>query len=987
MKRLLSIAVLCAVCFSSFAQHVIKGTVIDSDTQESIPQATIKLLRTDSTFVSGAGVVSDMSGNFSLKTPAAGKYILQISYVGYNNFYRNVNISNSDLALGRIVMKANSIMLKGAEIVKNVAKVTVKEDTFMYNAAAYRAPEGSVMEELVRKIPGAEVSDDGTLKINGKEVKKIKVDGKEFFTGDTRTAMKNLPTSVIERLKVYDEKSDLSKVTGIDDGNESTILDVQMKRGMNKGFFGNVSLGAGTKSRYADRVMGAYFKDVFRVMGFGNANNVNDRGFPGGGGRFGSGRQGLSASKSVGINFNYGDRNKSKLAVDGSVRWSHNDGDAFSKTSAEYFVSSASSFSNSINQNFSRNNSWNFNMRLEWNPDTLTNIMFRPSFGFSTNDGLSNSNSASFNRDPYLYMLDPLNDIHNFMDTDSIRINSRENASLSYGKNSNFNGSLQFNRRLSDMGRNVTVSLSGGYNDSKNNRLSTSRTTLYQLENYLATGDSTYFTNRYNITPSKSYNYSAQFTYSEPIMKATFLQFSYQFQYRHNESDRATYDFSRPLSLGEQFFNGGTMQYRGWNPFLNTVNDWTANLDDSLSRFSEYNNYIHEISLQLRVIREKYNFNAGVRFEPQTNKFRQDYWGLDTTITRSVMNWSPTLNFNYRFNRTNNLRVNYRGNSSQPGIGDLLSIRDDSDPLNITTGNPSLKPSFTNNLSVFYNGYFERYQRAIMVNTRFSTTSNSIANMVTYNELTGGRLTRPENVNGNWNASGEFMFNTALDTLGRFNINTFTSLAYNHRIGYVTLNRQSSSQRNATNTTTVGERVAGSYRNDWLEIELNGAVNYDHTRNKLQVNNNLDTWRFSYGGSVNVTLPWGMNINTNMNMNSRRGYNDASMNTNELIWNAQINQGFLTGKTLNVSLQFYDILREQSNFSRVINAVQRSDTQYNSINSFVMLTATYRLNIFGGKNAHQGDPNQGFGRDRRNNRGNRGFGGQRFGGFGGGGRF
>lgn len=195
------------------------------------------------------------------------------------------------------------------------------------------------------------------------------------------------------------------------------------------------------------------------------------------------------------------------------------------------------------------------------------------------------------------------------------------------------------------------------------------------------------------------------------------------------------------------------------------------------------------------------------------------------------------------------------------------------------------------------------------------------------------------------------MFNTALDSVGVWNVNTFTNINYNNYVGYLNLGGNASSQKNTTRTTSIGERLSASYRNDWLEVSLDGSLNYTHTRNLLQEQNNMDTWQFAYGGSVNLYAPWGMSLSTDLHQQSRRGYNDNSMNTNELIWNAQLSQSFLKGNALSVSLQLYDILHEQSNFSRTINAMQRSDTQYNSINSYAMVHVVYRLNLFGGKGA------------------------------------
>ena len=284
-------------------------------------------------------------------------------------------------------------------------------------------------------------------------------------------------------------------------------------------------------------------------------------------------------------------------------------------------------------------------------------------------------------------------------------------------------------------------------------------------------------------------------------------------------------------------------------------------------------------------------------------------------------------------------------------MSDLLSIVDDSDPLNIKVGNPGLKPAFTNRFRLFYNAYMQSHQRSIMAFVNYSNTRNSISNKVTYDETTGGRTIQPENINGNWDLSGAFMFNTSVDSAGVWNINTFTTAGYNNYVGYLSLMRNADSQKNVTRSLNLGERLSASYRNSWLEVELDGSVNYAHSRNKLQSSNNLDTWQFAYGTNITLTMPWGTSLSTDLHENSRRGYSDASLNTNELVWNAQVSHSLLKNNALTLSVQFYDILHKQSNLSRAISATQRTDTEYNSINSYVMFKASYRLNLFGGKEA------------------------------------
>ena len=947
MKKSILMMLLLLVSIASFAQErLVSGAIIDRDTKDPVEQVTVQLLKTDSTYVTGA--ISNEKGLFHLNAPENGKYLLKITSVGYKPTVKRVVIEqDKNLALGNVVIGADAIMLKGAVVTAMAQKVTLKEDTFVYNSAAYRTPEGSVVEELVKRLPGAEVSDDGTIKINGKEVKKILVDGKEFMTGDTKTALKNLPTSIIDKIKAYDEKSDLSKVTGIDDGEEQTVLDFNVKKGMNKGLMSNIDLGIGNKNRYSARGMGGYFNSNNRFMLFGNANNTSDRGFGGGGPRRGfGGGNGLNASKMLAANYNYEEKNKFKFNT--SLRWNHSDGDVWSRRSSENFMGSSSSFSNSLNQNFSRSDSWNGNIRLEWMPDTMTNILFRPSISWTTNDSRSTGISASYNQDPYQYSDDPLSDegIEKMDEVDAV-INRQKSVSLSNSKNNNIRGMLQLNRKLNNKGRNVTLRMDAKYTDKDSKSISLQNAHLYLVQNEAGL-DSTYQTNRYNLTPSKDYSYSAQATYSEPLWKATFLQFSYKFTYSYSKSDRSTYDFSK------YSFDGINPEYGAWGNYLGRLDGELGDYrDDKLSRYSEYRNYTHDIQVMMRFVRQKYNLNFGVMIQPQRSKFIQDYQGKYVDTVRTVTNVSPTLDFRYRFSKMSNLRVNYRGTTSQPSISQLLDITDNSDPLNISKGNPGLKPSFTQNFRLFYNNFVQNHNKGVMTYINFSTTSNSISNKVTYDETTGGRITRPENINGNWNVMGAFMFNCSIDSAGVWNINTDTNLGYNHYVSYLSLDKSQDSQKNTTQNTTWNERLSLSYRNDWLELSLDGTLAYNHAKNKLQPNSNLDTWQFSYGPSMTLTAPWGTSLNTSLSCSSRRGYSDASMNTDEFVWNAQLSQGFLKGKPLTVMLQFYDLLHQQSTFSRAISSVSRTDTEYNAINSYAMLHVVYRMNLFGGKDARK----------------------------------
>ena len=531
IKRVLLVMVITTLTvISAYAQPdpesrrlSIIGQLFDAELKEPMIQATIQLFQaSDSTFA--GGTVSNEKGNFYLEAPRAGTYKLRISSVGYQTLERELTLRrNEQLDLGDLLMETESTMLKETVITGRAAQVIVRKDTIMYNPEAFRTPEGSAIEELIKRIPGAEVDEDGNITINGKEVKKILLDGKEFMLGDVETALKNIPVSIIQNLKFYDQQSDQSRITGIEDGEKETVLDFSIKKGMNRGYMTNLDLAAGTKHRYASRVMGSSFTDKTRIVLLGNFNNKEEN----------AGwwnRRGLNARKMLGTNLNYDDNNK--LKVDFSLRWNHRDGDNQTETAVQNFYSETSrTFSNSNTSNFTRSNNWRGNLRLEWKPDTLTNILLRANGTYGTDDATTTSISATFDEDPYNYAVDPLAEISSLNPALlEHTINHNQTANLTYGLNKNAWAMLQLYRRLNPKGRNIVVRFEGSLGDTQNENVSNNEVHLFRVKNQAGL-DSTYYTARYNTTPGDNKGYVASATYSEPLWKGAHLQFNYELRY------------------------------------------------------------------------------------------------------------------------------------------------------------------------------------------------------------------------------------------------------------------------------------------------------------------------------------------------------------------------------------------------------------------------------------------------------------------------
>lgn len=498
MKKIITgMALLLVTTLSAFSQTkniTVSGRVVE-DTKEPAIQATVQLLLLPDS-VQASGTATTAQGYFTLPKVSAGKYVLKVSYIGFKSQYIPLHLYATTTAknVGTLTLETDAVMLAEAVVTAEAPQVQVVEDTLVYTSSAYRTPEGAMLEELVKKLPGAEIDDEGNVKINGKDLSKIMVDGKEFFGGDVKTGLKNLPVDMIEKLKTYDKKSDLARITGIDDGEEETVLDLTVKKGMNQGWFGNADVAGGTEDRYMGRFMLNRFVDKTQVSVVGSANNVNDQGFSGGGGPPRWRRNnGLTATKMLGVNFA---TQTDKLELGGSARYNYQDGDIASIGSTEDFLPDGNSYSNSNSRQRNKAKNFNADFRMEWKPDSMTNIIFRPNFSYGKTDNLSNSESGTFNSDPYSLVSDPNNwlNLEKIFNPDddplrSIRINAINSGSLSDNKSVSTDATLQLNRKLNDKGRNVTFRGRFGYTNNDNNQYTESETHYFQLLNALG-GDS-----------------------------------------------------------------------------------------------------------------------------------------------------------------------------------------------------------------------------------------------------------------------------------------------------------------------------------------------------------------------------------------------------------------------------------------------------------------------------------------------------------------
>ena len=941
----------------------VNGRLIDGSTTECMPQVTVQLFELpDTTFI--YGTVSDNEGWFNIKKVPVGEFLLRYSFMGYRTSEFNFKVlkEDRDRSLGVFKMYETSIMLGEAVIEDALPPTQVVDDTLMFNVSAFRVPEGSVLEELIKRLPGVEVDENGGITVNGRTVSRILVDGQEYFGNDRQMATKNLPVNIIRRIKTYQRQSDLARITGIDDGEDETVMDLEIKPNMRNGWLNNIDGGIGKpvgKNDYGEWIKylysGRYTLNRFQAntqLSF-NANTQN------------SGRgNGVGYNTQLGVNFskNIGEqlprrRNEFPLVIGGNIRWNGSTSRSINESESETFATEhqQSSFRNNRSNNSSGNGSVNGEFRMEWRPDSSLNIIFRPSFQISRNHSNSSSEQVTFSQDPYIVtdMTDILKEYHYLSQQmmDSIGVNSQVSSSHSEGGNNQISGEFQFNKRFNDLGRNFTVRFTFGATKGTNDNFSHSKQEYYQMHSRDT------IMNRYNASPTDNSNWSGRIMWSEPIDSGRGnLQLSYQIQVNNRNQNRETYVLP---SYGERFDN--------WEDDWWLPDDYKQYRNSTLSRTATNVSRNHTLTLQFRYNTDRSNFNVGVNFMPQyTGMDNFQYMGkVIGDTSRVVYNWSPSINYRFRWNRQQSVQITLRTNTSQPSMEDMMDITDDSNPLNIRKGNPGLLPTLRNNMELNYQNYINETQKTINLRLSLENSLRNISQRTDYDPKTGVSVTQPQNMDGfwtNWSTSLNLTYNqTVPNTKWRYNLSSNAS--FRHQESYMrtgsigNYNAGSGTGGAAVLSTTesisAGENGSITYRNQWLEVTANGRFSYSHSENSQRQNGNMDTYTFSYGGRANARLPWrNLNLGTDITMQSRRGYS-GSYNRNDLIWNANASFSFLKGNAGTLQIQYYDILNDESNVNRSISTTGRTDTKNNNIHSYIMVHFILRVNVFGTRAARQ----------------------------------
>lgn len=900
-----------AVCFFfipfGMMAFNISGTIVDDASGEGLIQASVRILRDskDSTLVKG--VATDMRGRFSVTGLQSGKYLVEASYVGSATKVVPVNLT-ADKNIGTIRLSESSIALKEAVVTGIRTPVKVMEDTIEFNAESYKTQPNAVVEDLLKRLPGVEVSSDGKITSNGKEITKILVDGKEFFGDDPTVASRNLPVDMIDKLQVVDRKSDLARITGVDDGEEETVINLTVKKNMKNGWFGNVEAGYGWggTSRYNGSFNVNRFWNDNQITFLGSANNTNDPTFTdGAAGRFRrfGGDNGITAAQALGVNFNVG--NQEIFRVGGNVMYSHTDRNTIMERYRRYNLDN-SDISHTSSNSDSRDQGNNFrgDFRLQWKPDSLNTLDFRPNFSFNFNNSDKNENSSTF------ASLEGTPEM-----TRSI------NRSSSHGNSYEFGANLIYNHNFrSRPGRSFSVQAEYRYSNV------TEKYDTYSWNKFFLLADSVDLYDQWADNHTWTSNVSSRLTWTEPlgnVKRGNFLTFAYRFQYRWNNADKLTYD--HPVTFPD-----------GWDgdPYIDPALVFNPDLSNQFR-----NDYMNQdIRAGFKHIDSKKTIDVGLSLVPQMSK-SVNLLNSDKDLDRWVWNFAPYLRFRYKMTKTRSINAFYRGRSSQPTIAQMQPVADYSDPLNVVQGNPNLKPTFSHYMNLRFQDFNQEAQRSVMAMVFANFQQNAIASKTTYNNSTGGRFTEYENVNGVWNLRAMNMVSFPFRNKA-FTFNNHVFLNYSRSVGY------NNALRNVSNNFGVGLMPGVAWRPDNIEVELRPTYRLSTTANSAVPDNNRTT--HNYGGSLYATYytPFGLVIGTDLNYQATAGYEEG-YNQNTWMWNASISYQFLKNRAATITLKGYDLLGQKTNVQSSDTGNYFEDTRYNSLTRYVMVSFTYKFNTFG----------------------------------------
>ncbi len=909
--------------FFLFSQkYDLRGTVVDTASAPLAGGTVMLLSPADSSLLAFARTGED--GSFEFKNQSAGMYLLRCTYLGYQNFQKTVQLEGAETVvdLGILSMQLKSQLLDAVEITGQANPVTIKQDTIEFNAGSFKVKDNAVVEDLLKKLPGVEVARDGTVRAQGETVKNVLVDGKKFFGNDPKLATKNLPADAVNKVQVYDKKSDQAVFSGIDDGQREKTINLDLKEDKKNGWFGRVAGGAGADKpgdlRYENNLSLNRFKPKQQISVLGMGNNVNQAGFSiddymafsgamrqmmgGGGGRvtlefntdgdnaiplnFGD-NEGFLRTWAGGLNFNQEFGKKSDLNA--SYFYSNADKLFERNATRQSFLPTGNftTFNTSNEENLTDNH--RINTTLEQKIDSFNSIQVTSAFTYTERTATSNSFSQT-------------------LGPDGAAQNEGSRNYQSDATSSNWASNVLYRHKFPKKGRTFSTNVNFGLNnnDSESNSFS---------ENIFRSDGGP--NNRIDTVAQNQFfkndivNWGAKATYTEPLGKRRYLELNYGYSQTDNTADKDVYD----VLSGERNYNALLS-----NAFTNTFG-------------------YHRGGVGLRLNRKSWNGSVGMDAQSATLEGEVTA-GQGTAVRQDFKHLLPRMDFQYQFAPSRNVRLNYTTNINAPSVQQLQPVPDVSDPLNITEGNPGLRPEYAHNAQLNYGSFSPETMRSFFSGVFFTYTQDRIVNAQSVDSNFVRRY-RPVNTDANYRLNGTFAFGLPWKKLdSRFNLRT--EAGFNRGQNFI------NSRENFTSGIALTQSLSWDYTPaEWLNFNAGVELTWNQTRYSLDKAFNQEYLTQDYNGELDVQLPLNFTINTSLNVRVNNGLGEG-YDQAVPIWNATVSKFLMKNKRLELSLVVRDLLNRNVGISRTANLNYVEDERVASLGRYGMVRLTYSLSSFGG---------------------------------------
>ncbi len=910
MRQLITclIAILCMISKTYSQQAAITGSVFDTANQKKLQYAVVTLLNpADSSIITFTR--TDKDGNFSLSGLSAGKFSIMISYPSFADYVDEVQLQSGAVAsLGTISLTNKSVLLKEIIIRQNNA-MRLKGDTLEYTADSFKVRANASAEELLKAMPGIQVDKDGKIIAQGQEVQKVLVDGEEFFSDDPTVATRNIRADAVDKVQVYDKKSDQSAFTGIDDGEKTKTINLKLKEDKKNGYFGKASAGGGLKDKFNNEAMINFFKGKRKIAAFGTMSNTGQTGLNWQDSRkYGVSEDNFEYDENSGFFYSFAQNDAFEFNGNGlpkawtgglhfSNKWNedkHNFNASYmykkldvagdGETRTQYILPDTLYYINQRNTSFSQRDRNTLNGKYEIQLDSSSSLKLV----FSGYKGRTETSSVFYS--------EALNE-----NSGPVNISNRKTSNKN--EESSLNTNIIYRKKFKKTGRTITATMEQKYTDND------SQGYLDAVNNYYGDAGEIFQNDTINqrkYNHSKLFTFNGKATYTEPIGNNNYVILNYGISNTTSSADRSTYDYN----------NG---KYDELNPLLTNDYDFLVTTNAG--------------GIAYRIAKKKYNLSFGSDLASQSYTQKDNL--KDSSFHYNRLNLFPKANFSYSFKPQTRLNLSYNGSTQQPTIQQIQPVQENNDPLNIFIGNPDLEPAFNHRFNIFFNDYKVLKQRGIFANASFNVTDNAITTSNTIDKF-GKRIYQSVNTSGTYNYSSYISYNMEVPSIKtRFfaNINTYGGKGVN----FVNL------EKNITHNNTYAAGVGGYFsKENKMGINLRTNVSYNTSRSSINEAIQTKYWVYTYNIDTYFALPYKFDLSSNADFNFRQKTNVFDQNRNTIIWNASLSKR-LFKETCSLKFSINDILDQNIGFRRDIQSNFITENTYVTLRRFWLVSFTWNF--------------------------------------------